>query len=267
MFSSFRFLPYIHHCKIPTLPIFAKFKFSRKSVSDNTFTMDYIEDLDQAAMDAFSELNNECSVDITPTVKPSSEVNDLIRSIKDRPSPLPKAQRKSSNMAYLFKLLHPITPTILARAAILHAQPTIFHGLSSTGSAEFCRVTEHDIPLIKAWLAAQYPSILPVFAPIDKARKDFSPFSAYPTLGLDTTLPQYKPHSNSGDVVSPEQNEYPVWYFFYGTLADSEFLAQLFDSLPDSMPVLYRVRNKQLSGSWKGIFDLIDYFFEPSSYL
>lgn len=28
-----------------------------------------------------------------------------------------------------------------------------------------------------------------------------------------------------------------------------------------------RLRNKQLSGSWKGIFDLIDYFFKPSSYL
>jgi hypothetical protein len=36
----------------------------------------------------------------------------------------------------------------------------------------------------------------------------------------------------------PKQHEYPVWYFFYGTLAKPDFLAQLFGSPPGIEHVL-----------------------------
>ncbi|KAH7322886.1 hypothetical protein B0I35DRAFT_499510 [Stachybotrys elegans] len=68
---------------------------------------------------------------------------------------------------------------------------------------------------------------------ISRARKDLSSNTAYPTLGLDTTLPQNKPSSSSSSSSSPpppprpSNEEYPVWYFFYGTLADEDRLGRL----------------------------------------
>lgn len=61
---------------------------------------------------------------------------------------------------------------------------------------------------------------------ISRARKDLSQDSAYPTLGLETTLPQNRP-SSSLQRPQPAKEEYPVWYFFYGTLADEERLGRL----------------------------------------
>jgi hypothetical protein len=63
---------------------------------------------------------------------------------------------------------------------------------------------------------------------ISRARKDLSRDSAYPTLGLDTTLPQNRPSSSLPlQKTQPSNEEYPVWYFFYGTLADEERLGRL----------------------------------------
>jgi Gamma-glutamyl cyclotransferase, AIG2-like len=42
-------------------------------------------------------------------------------------------------------------------------------------------------------------------------------------LGIDTTLPHHRPDSCDGPFL-PAQDEYPLWYFFYGTLADSTVL-------------------------------------------
>ena len=47
----------------------------------------------------------------------------------------------------------------------------------------------------------------------------------YPTLGVDTTLPQYRADSVDAKFV-PTQNQYPVWYFFYGNLAIPDILSR-----------------------------------------
>lgn len=66
---------------------------------------------------------------------------------------------------------------------------------------------------------------------ISRARKDMSWDSAYPTLGIDTTLPQHRPVSFPPTATfrgpQPTNEEYPVWYFFYGTLGDEERLSRL----------------------------------------
>lgn len=60
----------------------------------------------------------------------------------------------------------------------------------------------------------------------------------HPTLGKYSTLPQ-NCSNNQDSVFHPAQDQYPVWYFFYGTLADSEFLAHLLGiSDPSEMPIL-----------------------------
>jgi hypothetical protein len=48
----------------------------------------------------------------------------------------------------------------------------------------------------------------------------------YPTLGIDTILPQYRADNVDAKFV-PTQNQYPVWYFFYGNLAVPDILARL----------------------------------------
>jgi hypothetical protein len=60
---------------------------------------------------------------------------------------------------------------------------------------------------------------LPTFAYISMAEKDLCPVSRYPTLGIpETTLPQF--HWDSEEGATPQQDQYPVSYFFYGTLAE-----------------------------------------------
>jgi Gamma-glutamyl cyclotransferase, AIG2-like len=89
----------------------------------------------------------------------------------------------------------------------------------------------------------------------NKAGKDLSGTSRYPTLGVEATSPQYRAGnvgvdvdsygrlgarasssilaSASASVFAPAQDEYPVWYFSYGTLAQPQILARLLE-LPES---------------------------------
>lgn len=57
-------------------------------------------------------------------------------------------------------------------------------------------------------------------------------------------MPQYRP--DSSEVASP-QNNYPVWYFFYGTLADQDVLGRLFGTLDDSAQ--YELRPASITGT------------------
>jgi hypothetical protein len=59
---------------------------------------------------------------------------------------------------------------------------------------------------------------------------------------------------------------------FQYPVSDNDVLPTYFDvssSGNDTLDrnTICRVRNKQLSESWKGMFDLIDYFLKPSTYL
>lgn len=65
----------------------------------------------------------------------------------------------------------------------------------------------------------------PMFIRYKVAPKKLSTFSRYPTLGIESTLSQYR--LDDSEVVKPTRNEYPVWYFFYGTLAEPDRLTRL----------------------------------------
>ncbi|KAL1603709.1 hypothetical protein SLS60_005299 [Paraconiothyrium brasiliense] len=93
-----------------------------------------------------------------------------------------------------------------------------------------------------------------VFVPLPRsAIKDLSDVSIAPTLGVDATLPQYR----IGNAPSPRQNEYPVSYFFYGTLADPDRLSKLLDLECEpslSAATISRARKK----SWGPYYALVD---------
>ena len=104
--------------------------------------------------------------------------------------------------------------------------PEIFQGDSENGQALFARVDSIMRARIQLWIAKHdVGDYRPTFIRLTRARKELSEISIYPTLGLDPTLPQHKlPNIADSCEPRPGQNEYPVWYFFYGTLANSETL-------------------------------------------
>lgn len=110
-------------------------------------------------------------------------------------------------------------------AANLSSPPKIVEGTNVDGSnALFCRINAVAKVAIQSWLLEKKHFFEPFFVFYSKARKELSDTSAYPTLGIDTTLPQYRTV-----LPSPTQMQYPVWYFFYGTLADPNFLCGLLE--------------------------------------
>ncbi|KAH6883108.1 hypothetical protein BKA58DRAFT_374473 [Alternaria rosae] len=225
--------------------------------------MSYPEDLCREGMNALDELTGDAApFDHTATPKLSSELKDLIRATKCQTTADGTLKRKSGNMDYLFKITEPITPTFLAAAAILPTQPQIYQGQGEDGDAQFCQIRDIDIPQIKHWLATTCPTISPTFIPINKARKTLSPHSAYPTLGYDTTLPHRRPQdmTMTGSANLPAQNQLPVWYFFYGTLADSSHLAHLFGSPPGQQHTLLQAmihsgKIRKWGGKYKALID------------
>ncbi|KAK0639869.1 hypothetical protein B0T16DRAFT_423850 [Cercophora newfieldiana] len=106
--------------------------------------------------------------------------------------------------------------------------------------ANFCildEITKHNL---EAWFGAVRSTFArPTFIRYSMAEKALSSFSCHPTLGVDATLPQNRLVSNSS-LPSPMQDEYPVWYFFYGTLADPAVLGRQFQRGEDAEPLTYR---------------------------
>ncbi len=141
------------------------------------------------------------------------------------------------------------TPKSIQDAADLPEPPRAVQAASETQDAVFCSIDGNTKQSIEAWLSHQKSTFRPTFVRLSKAKKDLAPTSIYPTLGVESTLPQHRyPSDLSFDLTirqhlgSPihtncpvQQDDYPVWYFFYGTLADPVLLTRLL-SLPEIEP-------------------------------
>lgn len=139
---------------------------------------------------------------------------------------------------YTFKLERPLdTLEKVQHAAELSDLPIAIQGIGEDGDASFCRVNGEAKQAITNWISAQKSKFKPTFVRVSQAEKDLSRDSIYPTLSLDTTLPQNRPVSTNA-IFQPAQNQYPVWYFFYGTLCDSTILSHQLSLPEDKTPVL-----------------------------
>ena len=136
---------------------------------------------------------------------------------------------------YIFKLEGPLRNlAAIQKGADLLRLPDVLSGVGEEGDAKFCVADGAMRSAIEDWLSQEHISHRPTFIRLSEAQKDLSDTSAYPTLGLDITLPHNRPHQDVE--IFPAQTEYPVWYFFYGTLADPQVLSRVL-GLPED-PVL-----------------------------
>ena len=128
---------------------------------------------------------------------------------------------------FLFKLREPFPSIdVLRREVGVMAELKV--GYDEDGSpADFACVNRNTKHAIEEWIQ-QHPTLqTPNFIPIRQAAKDLSATSCYPSLGIDSTLPQHRAKDDE-ETFAPAQTEYNVWYFFYGKVSTLSCLARTF---------------------------------------
>ena len=136
---------------------------------------------------------------------------------------------KVARAEYLLRLDEPLSSTeIVARAAQLTRSLEYIEGEGDKGKTGFCVITGLEKQSLMVWLSTHASGFVPTLARLTrKAPKRFSSSTLYPTLGVESTLPQHRPCSlQSFMEVFPAQHELPVWYFFYGTLTHVDILSK-----------------------------------------
>lgn len=125
---------------------------------------------------------------------------------------------------FLMKMEPPLETAEKARdAAGLKELPEVVEDEEKT--ARFCCIKGVGKWKIMTWIEenGHASGFVPIFTRIVMpARKKLERESMHPMLGVESTLPQFR-----SAVVGPWQEEWPVWYFFYGTLGDREVLGRL----------------------------------------
>lgn len=154
------------------------------------------------------------------------------------------------------------SPEKIKEAAGLSALPTTTSGTGDDGqTAHFCEIDGLARARLLAWCAdvANLQGHHPLFRPMiirlaTRAKKDLDVHSIAPSLGLDATMPQHRLSSSP----VPTQDEYPVWYFFYGTLADPTVLTRHLALTEPPVLVPASVRGGRLKtwgGKYKALVD------------
>jgi hypothetical protein len=160
---------------------------------------------------------------------------------------------------YLFLMEGPLSNVeAVQHIAGLDDSPTMFWGSNLNPEREgaaFCLVSAEARDKILRHLQDTRSDMQPNFVRYCPAVKDLSAFSVAPKLGLkiDPTLPKHRASSlkDLARRASPAQNEYPVWYFLYDTLADPEVLKRLLSLDSDPEYLEAKVRGGLLT-TWAG---------------
>lgn len=156
--------------------------------------------------------------------------HELAINAKRPPPVIPSKSQLSAFQAraiFLVELEGPLsTPEDVRIAAGLATKPDLIQGKGDDGDESFSLIGGLVKQTIVEWLAKQKVSFVPTFARLaQKAEKDLSAVSIFPTLDIDSTLPQYRA-ANRDTIFESTQEQFPVLHFFYGTLADSTILSQ-----------------------------------------
>lgn len=130
-------------------------------------------------------------------------------------------QADGDSVAYLLRLEGDFPdPSAVRSLAGLADMPEMVTGSNDAGDVtHFCRVDGSTKSAILSYLQTNKPAFRPTFLQITRAEKRLSDWSLFPMLGVDSTFPQFRMASPDAHIL-PSQTQYPVWYFFYGMLAD-----------------------------------------------
>lgn len=222
--------------------------------------MDLFHELENLAVNATYEDSDEDKISDDPsqgtikmfqdrfgyTYEQAAELACITKTINNPSSTMQTMLSPAqARIVYAVKLDGPIsTPQKVQIATNLPTVPQSYHGSGEEGNAAFCKVEGRSKVAIEQWISAQkIYNFKPLFVPEGRAYKDLCPTSLYPTLGKDTTLPQYRPQDThllgSPPSFGPPDTQFPVWYFFYGTLADVPKLRSLLSLGEDEIPILH----------------------------
>lgn len=207
--------------------------------------MDYLE-LNDSAVEALEQLDGGFGPQYVPS---------------KRPIPLPTAsrtrRRRRVEVEFLLRLEDLISsPRDIANALGLSTVPRLENGTAEDHEASFCRLSQAEIYAFSCWATKHYPTKNFLKIPIRLAHKDPGKLAV---LGHDGTLPHHRPCL---PVKPTEQSapEYPVHYFFYGTLSDPERLGRLFgvplcELSPLQPATLLDGRLRAWAGKYKAVVD------------
>lgn len=130
-------------------------------------------------------------------------------------------------------------------------------GENITDSISFCKISAVARDHLLYWLAEHYLLHQPVIARLAKAEKSLDCISIAPFLGINTTLPQFRPSAQENTSSPlPQQDQYPVWHFLYERLAESSILQE-----PLALPEPPKYRTAEVSDAakqrWSGRYNAL----------
>ncbi|KAL6718302.1 hypothetical protein ACLMJK_004390 [Lecanora helva] len=150
------------------------------------------------------------------------ELERRAAAAKLRPLEQPLQQ---SNQTFLLEMDGPLEDMEkIQEITKLSSPPEIKIGHSEERTTRFCRIPSAGKAMIEHWLSQQQTNFRPTFVPESMASKDLSLFCN--GLGTDTMLPHHRLDTSDQEFL-PKQSDYPVPYFFYGTLGDVAVLSRL----------------------------------------
>lgn len=160
-------------------------------------------------------------------------------------------RRVNSNLRWM---IGPLPPQILRHVKTFLPYDTeiqVVQGKGEDTTGDFIIGDPNTTSFIKDYLSKHASHIPVTCTKIDIAAKQLDSASHYPTLGLDTTLPQFRPDRFEEEIDEILQNDYPVQYFFYGTLAEPGRLVRMLD-----LPFVPHLEKASVTGGklkeWKG---------------
>ncbi|KAL5334505.1 hypothetical protein BJX70DRAFT_17400 [Aspergillus crustosus] len=221
--------------------------------------MDFLYELENLAVIAETHLDHDGPFqDLLQKPAPTKDRHQSQQKPQLQPHPHPRP--RDHKTTYLVKLEGPLcTASKVQELARMTRLPEQVSGTGDeSGDATFCFVNGAEKTAISTALSGHNQTeFTPTFIRINRAHKALATGNMAPCLGFDPTLPQHRP-AEATQTFLPSEDQYPVWYFFYGTLTDPDVLIEKLEL--DTLPVLrsVTVKGAQLrtwGGKYKALVD------------
>ena len=137
-----------------------------------------------------------------------------------RVSEPPSLSQGTAPATYLLKLEERLSDPGQVQTLIGSTKSLKLEADEDNPNVRFCRVSAQQ----RSILLAKLPFHSTFIRLSLSSNKDFDSNSKYPTLGIESTLPQHR--LAASEQALPSQDQYPVWYFFYGNLATPSTLSK-----------------------------------------